>query len=100
MANCETCKKVQNSTESVPYIVHESSMARMERQIKRLCNSLIVAVCLLFASNAAWLYCWMQYDYESYSYEVSSDGDSDANFIGQGGNIYNGSDDFGAEKNP
>ena len=101
MATCENCKgKETHAPESAPYIVHESSMARMERQIKRLWISLIVAVCLLFVSNAAWLYCWMQYDYESYSYEVSSDGDSDANFIGQDGNIYNGSDDFGAEKNP
>ena len=100
MANCETCKNVKRAPENVPYIVHEASMARMERQIKRLWISLIVAVCLLFASNAAWLYCRMQYDYESYYYEVSADGDSDANFIGQDGNIYNGSDDFGAEKNP
>lgn len=89
MANCESCKKVQNAPESVPYIVHESSMARMERQIKRLWIALIVAVCLLFASNAAWLWAWMQYDYESY--EITADGDSNANYIGQDGNIYNGS---------
>ena len=55
MANCETCKKVQNAPESVPYIVHEASMARMERQIKRLWIAVIVAVCLLFASNTGWL---------------------------------------------
>ena len=56
MANCETCKKTHNPPESVPYIVHESSVARMERQIKRLWIAVIVAVCLLFASNAAWLW--------------------------------------------
>lgn len=89
MANCESCKKVQNAPESVPYIVHESSMARMERQIKRLWIALIVSVCLMFASNAAWLWAWMQYDYESY--EITADGDSNANYIGQDGNIYNGS---------
>ena len=101
MSNCETCKgKESHAPESVPYIVHESSMARMERQVKRGWIALIVAVCLLFASNAAWLYCWTQYDYESYSYEVSADGDSDANFIGQDGNIYNGSENFGTEENP
>ena len=58
MANCETCKKVHNSPENVPYIVHESSMARMERQIKRLWIATIVAVCLLFASNAGWILAW------------------------------------------
>ena len=51
MANCENCKKVQNAPESVPYIVHEASMAKMERQTKRLWVAVIVAVCLLFASN-------------------------------------------------
>ena len=96
MANCETCKgKDAHAPESVPYIVHESSMARMERQIKRGWIALIVAVCLLFVSNAAWLWAWMQYDYESY--EITSDGDSNANYIGQDGNIYNGSEDFGTE---
>ena len=93
---CETCKgKDAYAPESVPYIVHESSMARMERQIKRGWIALIVAVCLLFASNAAWLWAWMQYDYESY--EITADGDSNANYIGQDGNIYNGSEDFGTE---
>lgn len=96
MANCETCKgKEAHAPESVPYIVHESSMARMERQVKRGWIALIVAVCLLFASNAAWLWAWMQYDYESY--EITADGDSNANYIGQDGNIYNGSEDFGTE---
>ena len=89
MANCETCKKVQNAPENVPYIVHESSMARMERQIKRLWIAVIVAVCLLFASSPIFAYAWLQYDYESY--EITSDSDSNANYIGQDGNIYNGS---------
>ena len=59
MANCETCKKVQNAPENVPYIVHEASMARMERQIKRLWIAVIVAVCLLFASSAIFAYAWL-----------------------------------------
>ena len=99
MANCETCKgKDAHAPESVPYIVHESSMARMERQVKRGWIALIVAVCLLFASNAAWLYAWMQYDYESY--EITADGDSNANYIGQDGNIYNGGIGESEETNP
>ena len=89
MANCETCKKVQNAPEGVPYIVHESSMARMEQQIKRMWIALIVAIVLLFSSIAIFDYTWLQYDYESY--EITSDSDSNANYIGQDGNIYNGS---------
>lgn len=88
MANCETCKKVQSSPENVPYIVHESSMARMERHIKRLWIAVIVAVCMLFASNAGWLFAWTSYDYSSH--EAITDDGGDANIIGNNGDIYNG----------
>ena len=98
MANCETCKNAKSAPENAPYIVHEASMARMERQIKRLWIAVIVAVALLFASSAIFAYAWLQYDYESY--EITSDGDSNANYIGQDGNIYNGSIGESEEKNP
>ena len=89
MANCESCKgKDAQAPESVPYIVHELSMARMERQVKRGWIALIVAVCLLFVSNAAWLYAWTSYDYASY--EAITDDGGDANIIGNDGDIYNG----------
>ena len=88
MANCESCKKVQNATENVPYIVHESSMARIKRKIKRLWIAVIVAVCLLFASNAGWLLALTSYDYASY--EAITDDGGDANIIGNDGDIYNG----------
>ena len=93
MANCETCKgKDANAPESVPYIVHESSMARMERQIKRGWIALIVAVCLLFASNAVWLYAWMQYDYSSEEIVYQQDGEG-TNIIGDSNEV----DNYGAE---
>ena len=98
MANCETCKNAKSAPENVPYIVHEASMARMERQIKRLWIALIVAVALLFSSVAIFTYAWLQYDYESY--EITSDGDSNANYIGQDDNIYNGSIGESEETNP
>lgn len=89
MTKCETCNvKESHAPESVPYIVHESSMARMERQIKRLWIAVIIAVCLLFASNAAWLFVWTSYDYASY--EAITDNGGDANIIGNDGDIYNG----------
>ena len=56
MANCESCKKVQNAPESVPYIVHEASMARMERQIKRLWIAVLVLIVMLVATNGAWIW--------------------------------------------
>ena len=96
MANCETCKgKDAHAPESVPYIVHESSMARMERQVKRGWIALIVAICLLLASNVAWLYAWMQYDYtsEEVIVDVNSDDGGNANYIGNDGDIVNGESD-------
>ena len=91
MANCKECKenRVEVKTpENVPYIVHETAMARNERNVKRMIVAIVTAIALLFASNALWLWAWMQYDYESY--EITADGDSDANYIGQDGTIYNG----------
>lgn len=91
---CDGCKnKVYTEEEkmmTVPYIAHQSAAARQERQIRRMWIALVVAVALVFASNAIWLYAWMQYDYESYTYDVFADGDGNANFIGQDGNTYNG----------
>lgn len=38
---------------------------RLDKINHRLVIVLILAIILLFGSNAAWLYAWMQYDYES-----------------------------------
>ena len=95
MANCNNncnCKK----DEKIPQKVQDDfAYVCMSRTLNKLIAIVIVCICLLFASNAAWLYAWMQYDYKSY--EITADGDSNANYIGQDGNIYNGSEDFGAE---
>lgn len=80
---CETCNS------AIPEIGQkEIAVAFAERMVKRLWIALIIAVVLVFASNAAWLYAWMQYDYVSYE-AVTSDG-GDANIIGNDGDIYNG----------
>ena len=84
---CNSCG-TESQHVNVPYVVHESAVARQERQIKRMWIALIVAVALIFASNAIWLYAWMQYDYESY--EAITDNGVDANIIGNDGDIYNG----------
>lgn len=92
MANCETCKKAQNAPENVPYIVHESSMARMERQIKRMWIALIVAIVFIFESIATFTYAWLQYDYSSKEIVVEQDAQDggNANYIGNDGDIVNG----------
>lgn len=77
-----------NTTAQVPYVIHESEVNRLERIIKRQWIALILVICMLFACNGAWIYAWTQYDYESY--ELTADGNSNASFIGEDGNIYNG----------
>ena len=81
MANCETCKKVQNAPESVPYIVHESSMARMERQIKRLWITVILLIAMLVVTNGAWI--WYESKMETIYQEVTQEADTGTNnFVG------------------
>lgn len=89
MSNCETCKKVHNAPESVPYIVHESSMARMERQIKRLWIALLVVVVMLFASNTGWIIYESQF--ETFYYEQDGEGINNVN-LGEQGDLNNGTE--------
>lgn len=98
MANCKECKEqrmVASVPETIAYRAYEEQGARNWLVVKRLVWAIIVSVSLLFASNALWLWAWCQYDYESY--EVTADGDSNANYIGQDGNIYNGGFDQSEE---
>ena len=88
---CNGCV-TENTNVTVPYVVHEATVARQERQTKRMWVALIVAVALIFASNAIWLYAWMQYDYSSEEIIVDAEDNGNANYIGQDGNIYNGED--------
>lgn len=76
---------------SVPYIVHESEMARAERNVRRLWIALIITIILIVFTNAGWLLYISQYDF--CSYELSTDGGGNANYIGQDGDIYNGESD-------
>ena len=59
---CDNCG-VNNSPEGVPYIVHESAMARAERTQKRLVWIIILLVVLLVGSNACWL--WYESQFET-----------------------------------
>ena len=93
MAKCKECKEnkvVANTPENVPYIVHETAMARNERNVKRMIVAVITAIALLFASNALWLYAWMQYDYSSEEVIIDSQDGGNANYIGNDGDIING----------
>ena len=90
MANCETCKNAKSAPENVPYIVHEASMARMERQIKRLWITVLVLIVMLVATNGAWILYESQFSDIETTIEAEQDG--------SGVNIVSGGDlDYGAE---
>ena len=92
--DCETCKEKRRVTaqtpKDVPYIAHESAVARLERVIKRLWVLALVLIVLLAASNAAWIL------WESQFEEVRIEQENESgynNFIGNDGDIYNGETD-------
>lgn len=66
---------------TVPYIVYESSMARAERQHKRLWIALIVAVVMIVFTNIAWLYVWNSYEYVGDETTYTQEGEG-VNIIG------------------
>lgn len=80
----------------IPYIVYESAEAKAERTVRRLVIALVLAVAMLFASNALWLHAWMQYDYADDSVEIDA-GSGTANYIGEDGDITNGEDNSAQE---
>ena len=78
--NCGTDKTPAN----VPYVVHESAMARAERQAKRLVAIIILLILLLVGSNIGWLVYESQFEtVESWEQEVVQEADNGENhFIG------------------
>ena len=90
--SCETCKgKEAHAPESVPYIVHESSMARMERQIKRLWIALIVAIIVAVIAPLTVHFGWLHYESQFETYEYTQDGEGN-NIIGDGNDVNNGAE--------
>lgn len=85
---CNNCG-TENLNVSVPYVVHEATVARQERQIKRMWIALIVAVAMLFASNMGWLIYESQF--VTVSYEQDGYGLNNVN-VGEQGDINNGTE--------
>ena len=89
MANCKNCKENEQIQQEIK---DDFAYVCMNRTIGILIAIVIVCICLIFASNAAWLYAWMQYDYTSKEVivDVNSDDGGNANYIGNDGDIVNG----------
>ena len=102
MDKCESCSK--RPPEPVPYVVHESDMARQERTIKRLWILLLVMLVLLVGTNGAWIYYESQWQtVETTSTEIEQDTDGGGNNYVIGGDFNGeakGESDQNAEPNP
>lgn len=91
----------ENRPENVPYIVHESSLARMERINRRLWIALILVICLFVATNAGWIWYESQFVEESWTYEATTDNGGTAIANGEGEVYYYGeSESYPEYQNP
>ena len=83
-----------NQPVTVPYVVHESSMARAERLSRRLVAIIILLIVLLVGSNIGWLIYESQFEtietIEKTVIEATQDG-TGTNIVG-GGDINYGSE--------
>lgn len=68
---------------TVPYIVHEGEMARMERMNRRLWIVILILIAALIVTNAAWLYYENQFEDVEVTQEVDT-GEGDAFIAGYG----------------
>ena len=88
---CNNCGP--NSTPaSVPYVVHESAMARAERHTKALVWVIVLLIVLLVGSNGAWLWYENQFEVveETTTTITQDNADGYNNYIGNDGDIVNG----------
>ena len=93
MSSCSNCgKEKEKSPETIPYIAHESAMARAERAAKRLWAVIILLIVMLVGTNAAWI--WYESQFETITTEVTQENaDGYNNYIGNDGDINNGDAD-------
>lgn len=83
MPDCKTCRENRQSVDPVPYIAHESAMARQERTIKRLWIALMVSIVLWAITVAGIVYYQSQFSDETAWQEVDT-GEGDAYVAGIG----------------
>ena len=83
--DCESCR--DRRTE-VPFIVHESDMARLERTIKRLWILLILMLVVIVGGTIAWVVYEKQY--EDVVITTEQEADNGSTNYAVGGDYYGG----------
>lgn len=72
----------------VSYIVFESTLARLDRIIKRLWAVILILIFLLVGSNAAWLYYEQQFT-DEITVTQENDGEGHNNYVDGDAEIHN-----------
>ena len=85
---CNNCNTTENPNVVVPYVAHESAMARSERHNKRLWIVILVLIVALLGTNLAWII----YEAQSETVEESTvveqeNSNGGNNYIGNDGDI-------------
>ena len=95
MSNCSNCKNENKNPAAVPYIVHESAMARTERSAKRLWVIIILLIVMLVATNGAWIWYESQFETvvtntEEYQVEQNTEDGGNNSSIIENGEVVDG----------
>lgn len=93
--DCNNCRDAK-SPPSVPYIVHESAQARMERTLGRMWVTIVLLIVLLVGTNLAWIVYESQF--EDVHIEAEQDGNG-VNMVG-GGDVTYGAESEDTVPNP
>ena len=82
MSDCNSCKSKNKMPETVPYMMHESAMARAERSAKRLWIVIILLIVMLVGTNVGWLIYESQFEViEETHQEVMQEADNGENYF-------------------
>ena len=85
---CNNCNTTENPNVVVPYVAHESAMARSERHNKRLWIVILVLIVALLGTNIAWIIYEAQLETIEESTVVEQENSNgDNNYIGNDGDI-------------
>ena len=79
MADCKSCKSKEQPSETVPYIVHEGTMAIAEITIKRLWITILLLITLLVGTNAGWI--WYESQFEETTTTIEAEADDGGNAV-------------------
>lgn len=90
---CNNCGAEEKKV-NVPFVVYQATAARQERQIRRMWIVILFLICALIGTNIAWIAYENSFEDVVTTEEIIVDAEdnSNANYIGQDGNIYNGED--------